>query len=88
MCRSVPSDEEPQMSNTVEPQAQPAIPSPFRVPAVPSPARAARLEALRLELFHLIDDIVTARGEQLSASRARFDVAWKELTAEIDEEPA
>jgi hypothetical protein len=76
------------MSNTIEPQAQPAIPVPFRGPAVPSPARAARLEELRLELFHLIDDIVTARGEQLSASRARFDVAWKELTAEIDEEPA
>lgn len=74
------------MSNTVQPQTQPAIPVLFR-PAVPSPARAARLEALRLELLHLIDDIVTARGEQLSALRARFDVAWKELTAEIDQEP-
>lgn len=75
------------MSNTVQPQTQPATPVPFRAPAVPSPAGAARLEELRVELLHLIDDIVTARGEQLSASRARFDAAWKELTAEIDVEP-
>ena len=74
------------MSSTAQPQTPPAIAVVVRVPAAPSPARAARLEALRLELLRLIDDIVTARGEQLAASRARFDVAWKELTAEVDEE--
>jgi hypothetical protein len=75
------------MSSTVQPQTPPAIPVPLRVRAAPSPARAARLEAHRLELLRLIDDIVTGRGEQLAASRARFEVAWKELTAELDEEP-
>jgi hypothetical protein len=75
------------MSTTVQQQTPPAVPVLARVPAAPSPARAARLEALRLELLRLIDDIVTARGEELAASRARFDVAWKELAAELDEEP-
>jgi hypothetical protein len=74
------------MSNMIQPQTQPAIPGPFRVPAVPSQARAARLEALRLEICDLLDDIGTVRAEQLSALRARIEVAWKELTAAIDEE--
>ncbi len=43
------------------------------------PARAKRLEALREDLDHRLDELTTAGGAGLSKIHQEFERAWKEL---------
>ena len=53
--------------------------------SVSSEPRAARLAALRDELDHRIDEIVTARADRVATLKKEFDAAWKEFKSETGE---
>lgn len=43
------------------------------------PTRSARLDALREELDHRLDELATAGADGLPKVKERFDRAWSEL---------
>ncbi len=50
------------------------------------PAREARLQTLREDLDHRLDELATAGGAGLTTVKERFDRAWKELNELLKDE--